>query len=702
MAKKKKNVKVTEPAASEEAVPVEQPAKTADPEVGSERVMSDRVWLYSAAAITAFAAFIRFFWLELRPMHHDEGVNGHFLKSLFNEGMYKYDPANYHGPTLYYISLAFTKIFGFTTISVRMSTAVFGVLMVAMVFFLRRYIGNVGSLAAGLFLAISPGMVFISRYYIHEIFFVFLSLAVVVAVVYFIEKREAGPFAIAWMAIILFVCFLPSALNLAAFIGGTNTAVLWAFRIIFFLAEAALVYYIIRLLLSWDEGRPIYPILASACVALIFATKETGFITLGTMLIACASVWAWRGIRDSDVFEKNWFRIVIGVHILVAFVLLTAPELLSDGAKFMNDAFFSQWTQHMPFDYYWVIFVSLVAVVTWALYLRSLKSDGNFSMIEEPAALTVKKFTMALGTGSDRMLLLAAVTGVFVYLIVLFFSSFFTYAEGVSKAVEAYAIWTKTGNKDHTMHGYFGYLKWGIKIEWPILVISLLGALIALLKGKHRFAMFTAFWAWGVFVAYSIIPYKTPWLALSFLLPMCIIAGYGIGELIASRNTALRTATIVLVAAGTILLTYQSYQHNFVRYDEGEMPYVYAHTRRGFLDLMEQVEYYAEKSGKGQEAVIEIISPDYWPMTWYLNDYKRAGFHGGPVDVTASEVIVAKKNDQDAAVIQKYANHYKYVGVYPLRPGVNLTLLVRNDLAEPAAQPLSKITEYKVVPGYTN
>jgi len=54
-------------------------------------------------------------------------------------------------------------------------------------------------------------------------------------------------------------------------------------------------------------------------------------------------------------------------------------------------------------------------------------------------------------------------------------------------------------------------------------------------------------------------------------------------------------------------------------------------------------------------------------------------------------MIVAKKGDQDNAAIQKYSNHYKFVGVYALRPGVDLMLLVRNDLADPTAQDLSKI-----------
>ena len=179
----------------------------------------DVVWYLSCALITLTGTFLRFYWLALKPLHHDEGVNGWFLTNLYRDGVYKYDPANYHGPTLYYISLAFAKVFGLETVSIRASVAIWGVLVVVLAFFLRRYIGRVGSLFAGLFLALSPGMVYISRYFIHEMFFVFLGLALVVAIVFFIEKRKAGIFAIAWMALLLLVSFLPSTLKLASVVG---------------------------------------------------------------------------------------------------------------------------------------------------------------------------------------------------------------------------------------------------------------------------------------------------------------------------------------------------------------------------------------------------------------------------------------------------------------------------------------------------
>ena len=591
------------------------------------QISPDALWYVSCILITITAIFLRFVSLTIKPLHHDEGVNGWFLTTLFRDGVYKYDPANYHGPTFYYIALAFAKLFGLNTYSIRASVAVWGVLIVILAFFLRRYIGNIGSLFAALFLALSPGMVYISRYFIHEMFFVFLSLGVVVSVVYFIEKRRAGIFAIAWAVLILLVCFLPSTLKLAAALGGKNEMAVWAFRGGFFIVEAILVGLVIRMLLAWNSGRPIYLLLASACISLLFATKETAFITLGTMLIACVSVWIWR-----KIFKVG------------------EATTASSEDELTNVA------------------------------------DEN---------LTWRNFRDALGSGTDLLLIIIAALAVFLFIAVLFFSSFFTYPEGVKGAVEAYAIWTKTGSKDHTQNGVWAYLKWGMEIEAPLMILSAIGLLIAFVKAQHRFAMFATLWAFGLFAAYSIIPYKTPWLAISFLLPMCIAAGYAINELATAKNSSLKILAGVLAVTGTAVLAYQTYDLNFVHYDDEDQAYVYAHTNREFLALMNQVEYYAEKSGRGKDAKIEVVSPDYWPMVWYLRDYKQANFHGHIVDTTDGEMIIAKKNDQDADVVRKYSAKYEYVGSYALRPGVDLVLLVRRDLADSDGQELYRMTQPK-------
>src|SRR5688572_22085738 len=86
---------------------------------------TDYDWLAGSVVVTAVAAFLRFYELGLKPFHHDEGVNGWFLTNLVRDGLYKYDPANYHGPTLYYIALPFAKLFGLETIPMRWTVAIF-------------------------------------------------------------------------------------------------------------------------------------------------------------------------------------------------------------------------------------------------------------------------------------------------------------------------------------------------------------------------------------------------------------------------------------------------------------------------------------------------------------------------------------------------------------------------------------------------
>lgn len=621
-ANRKKNNAAPKPIIEEQNLTVKDQKPSVKEEAATNSYgqwMTDNLWLIGCLVITAIAALLRFVLLELKPLHHDEGVNGFFMTTLFRDGIYKYDPSNYHGPTLYFIALSFAKMFGFTTISMRASVGIFGVAMVVMIFFLRNYIGKIGSLTAALFLALSPGMVFISRYFIHEIFFVFCSFGIVLGVLFFIEKHKAGVFAIATMTLLLLVCFLPSALNLSKLVGEENTALLWILRVGLFALEAFLIFLVMRILLNWNGGRAIYLMLASASAALFFATKETAFITIGTLIMAVISVWIWRKIYSAIISrpKKNEF---------------------------------------------------------------------------EPVELTWQTFREGLGDGKDFTLVMIAVAVVFAYVGVLFFSSFFTYAEGVSKAFEAYAIWTKTGTKDHTQSGTWGYLNWGMKLEAPIFILSAIGTLIALFKGRHRFAMFTGFWAFGLFAAYSIIPYKTPWLALSFILPMCIIAGYGINELARSSDIGQRIFAGLLTVFAAAMLGYQTYDLNFLRYDDDSMPYVYAHTRRGFLDMIKQIETYADKSGKGKDAIVEVISPDYWPMTWYMRDYPKAIFHSRFADVTTSEMIVASKA-QSGELNKRYGANYKYVGTYPLRPGVDLFLLVRKDLADANAKELSTLSE---------
>ena len=344
----------------------------------------------------------------MKPFHHDEGVNGFFLTNLVRDGVYKYDPANYHGPTLYYIALPFAKLFGLETIPMRVSVAIFGVLAVVLVLYLRRYIGKTGSIFAALFVALSPGLVFISRYFIHEIFFVFLSLAIVVSIVFFIERREAGLGAVVWMALLLVVCFIPSAFNIAEYLGGDSEAAVWTLRVVLLIVDAGIVYYLLTLMLAWDNGRPIYLLLAAASVALFFATKETAFITLGTMAIACGSIWVWRSIVAGEAGRKWTMNLLIAVHVLAMIAALYFRETLIDGGKWLYNTFLAN--PYHPAEYfvvYSIVFLLAVSVAAWVFFVRGIK-QGESSSLLEPVDLTFSNFREGLGSQTNVMIIAGA------------------------------------------------------------------------------------------------------------------------------------------------------------------------------------------------------------------------------------------------------------------------------------------------------
>ncbi len=333
--------------------------------------LPESVWLYAGLAILLVAAILRIYALEMKPMHHDEGVNGFFLGNLLRQGIYKYDPTNYHGPTLYYLTLPSVALLGLNTFAVRLVTALFGVATVGLMFYLRRYIGTVGALAAAALVAVSPGAVYYSRYFIHETLFVFCTVALVVAALRYRETGEA-----------------------------------------------------------------LYLLLASAFTALMFATKETAFISTGVLILATAVAWGWvYATRRSELDTAGRNR----------------------GKSHVGKKF-------------------------------------NGGETSAGAGAWRERFGNPVQVG----LLLGAALALFVFVNVLFYSSFFTNAKGVNDALETFKVWTKTGTSDFHKKDFNTYIWWLVQEELPVLVLATIGSAAALFaRRKNRFAIFAGAWAFG-------------------------------------------------------------------------------------------------------------------------------------------------------------------------------------------------------------
>ena len=303
--------------------------------------------------VVLLAAALRFPDLAARPMHADEAVHADKLGTLVEGGGYAYDPSEYHGPTLYYLTLVPARVEGrrryvdLDEATLRSVPAALGTALVAAHFFARGFLGPWGAVAAALLCALSPAMVFYSRYYIHETPLVLWSFGALLAAVAYLRRPGRGP-----------------------------------------------------------------AILAGACGGLMLATKETAPIALVSMLAAFGLAHAvdrWRG-EDArpigEVVQGRHVLVALAAGLLVCAVLFSSffshPQGVADAVRswwfYLDRANAASWHFH-PWHYYLGLLVHFPAEGTpvWteglilALALAGAVA-GWVRAAEPPAAATILRF----------------------------------------------------------------------------------------------------------------------------------------------------------------------------------------------------------------------------------------------------------------------------------------------------------------------
>jgi uncharacterized protein (TIGR03663 family) len=148
--------------------------------------------------VTGLALALRLPQLDLRPMHNDEGVNAMRFRTLWVDNAYRYDPNEFHGPTLEYFTAASAWLSGshdfnqFGEAKYRLVTVAFGAGLILLLLLLADGLGKVEAMWAALLTAISPAMVFYSRYYIHEMLLVFFTALTLAAAWRYVKTKSVG------------------------------------------------------------------------------------------------------------------------------------------------------------------------------------------------------------------------------------------------------------------------------------------------------------------------------------------------------------------------------------------------------------------------------------------------------------------------------------------------------------------------------
>ena len=131
-------------------------------------------------------------------MHTDEAVQAVKLGDLLETGRYRYDPREYHGPTLYYLAAAWFRLLGIRQlermdeIRLRLLPSFFGIALIAMTALWRPGLRRSGLLAAGMAVALNPFLVFYSRYFVQEMLLVAFTAATLGAIWRYVRWPSRG------------------------------------------------------------------------------------------------------------------------------------------------------------------------------------------------------------------------------------------------------------------------------------------------------------------------------------------------------------------------------------------------------------------------------------------------------------------------------------------------------------------------------
>ena len=215
------------------------------------------------------------------------------------------------------------------------------------------------------------------------------------------------------------------------------------------------------------------------------------------------------------------------------------------------------------------------------------------------------------------------------FLLVFFYSGNFFQWRNLDAPLRAIAVWTHTGTsgEGHEKTAYellpfvnYYWLALLARYEWPALAGLIWSVryawpapaaprLLAILGG-------------GALLAYSLVPYKTPWCILAILWPWFLF--FGAAAEAAGRRAVRWIAVALLVASAAFAV-----RLNFFRYEDDSEPYVYVQTYHSIEKLTAPLLALAAADPRQTLLPGAIYLESYDPLPWILGDFPHLAYHGG-------------------------------------------------------------------------
>ena len=208
-----------------------------------------------------------------------------------------------------------------------------------------------------------------------------------------------------------------------------------------------------------------------------------------------------------------------------------------------------------------------------------------------------------------------------------------------------------------------------------MVALACMGIFISLKRRTSSAYQWLAFYTLLLAAIYSLIPYKTPWLALNLWLPLSLLAARAIVEAwrLAARRLSPRIAIPIffsLAVAAVVLIAHDTRKRVFLQPAEESNPYAYAQTSDDIAGLPAEIADLARRDGISDPR-IAVIASDPWPLPWYLRHFNKVGYWQPGQQVEDADYVITSG---DAS--ERYADRLRNLRpeFFGIRPGVLILL----------------------------
>lgn len=277
-------------------------------------------------------------------------------------------------------------------------------------------------------------------------------------------------------------------------------------------------------------------------------------------------------------------------------------------------------------------------------------------------------------------LLTAAVSSTF------FYTDGFRHLHGIVDSVRTFFVYQTTGGHEKAFDYYFHLLAVPSKAGgfwWfgtPVILLGVLAYAFTFRSNSKSapWVRFIAYSAVGHFLIYSLIAYKTPWLACLPWAHVCLLAGFAFANF-NDRKLAVKAALILLVGFTAVSQFLQTRHATGRLASDDRNPFAYVPTRSEMETLPPWLEDLRLAVPSISLEPIAVIGSNYWPLPWYLRGFKKIGYWPEPPsDLESHPLVFAMPETMNAVADRLTQTHFAIPR--GLRSGMPIELFVRKDV----------------------